>query len=107
MFDSLRTDSGSKHIQQSHQVVLTMQALERFQQMAASRDILGTANPDELAPSTILRTDTYLDGINMMKAELKAKPNELARFKMHLPFDEQAPSPDATSEDNSDVMMQE
>ncbi|EFP91832.2 uncharacterized protein PGTG_18026 [Puccinia graminis f. sp. tritici CRL 75-36-700-3] len=107
MFDSLRTDSGSKHIQQSHQVVLTMRALERFQQMAASRDILGTANPDELAPSTILRTDTYLDGINMMKAELKAKPNELARFKMHLPFDEQAPSPDATSEDNSDVMMEE
>ncbi|KAA1075906.1 hypothetical protein PGTUg99_027163 [Puccinia graminis f. sp. tritici] len=40
MFQSLRKDTGGRHVQQSHRLMLKIRALERFTQMAQDNDIL-------------------------------------------------------------------
>ncbi|OAV86711.1 hypothetical protein PTTG_29762 [Puccinia triticina 1-1 BBBD Race 1] len=106
MFDSLRIDSGAKHIQQSHKIVLTLCALETFNQMATSKDILNS-NPVEILTCKVkLQVDTYLDGLKILQAELKNNESELHRFTMHLPFDEQVPEPESELDDD-DVNMED
>ncbi|KAI7937309.1 hypothetical protein MJO29_014624, partial [Puccinia striiformis f. sp. tritici] len=91
MFKSLRIDSGGKHYQQSHKTSLNMRALERFNQMANDKHILGHDNEDKTQskPNGLKITrvpDTYIEGIRCLMAQVCGKANELGRFLMHLPF---------------------
>ncbi|KAA1070075.1 hypothetical protein PGTUg99_002283 [Puccinia graminis f. sp. tritici] len=101
MFDSLRLDSGAKHIQQSHKPLLTLRGLERFQQMAQSNGIL-TINSSSGAPAPVEIKNTYIQGLILLQEEISTKANELGRFTMHLPFDEQCESYPSDPEDQAE-----
>ncbi|KAA1090498.1 hypothetical protein PGT21_003359 [Puccinia graminis f. sp. tritici] len=89
MFRSLRKDSGGKHVQQSHMLMLKIRALEKLNQMACDNDILDEARKvgEKNEPRVI---DTYLDGLQCLKKEVRGKKFELGRFLLHIPlYDDQ------------------
>ncbi|KAA1087357.1 hypothetical protein PGT21_029743 [Puccinia graminis f. sp. tritici] len=99
MFDSLRLDSGAKHIQQSHKPLLTLRALERFHQMADVNRILDVqSKAGAIEPLGI--PNTYIEGVRLLQEEVHGKPSELGRFKLHLPFDEQCATPPSDPEES-------
>ncbi|KAA1115001.1 hypothetical protein PGT21_029101 [Puccinia graminis f. sp. tritici] len=85
MFRSLRRDSGGRYVQQTHKHILNLRSLERFTQMAQDNDILDDL-PLKSPLSIPIMPDTYLDGIQCLKKEIRGKPSELGRFLLHLPL---------------------
>ncbi|POV95267.1 hypothetical protein PSTT_16342 [Puccinia striiformis] len=76
MFKSLRINSGGKHFQQSHKASLNMRALERFNQMANDKNILGHKGDNDSQPKTNGAKvhsvpDTYLEGIRCLMAQTR------------------------------------
>ncbi|KAA1093617.1 hypothetical protein PGTUg99_008854 [Puccinia graminis f. sp. tritici] len=104
MFHSLRTDSGVKHIQQSHTALLKHRSLERFAQMAQNNDILHVQGKDRGTISTKSIPDTYLQGLKCLQEEVIGKKVELGRFTLHLPlYDDQENIPLSEDDSNSSI----
>ncbi|KAA1073529.1 hypothetical protein PGT21_014766 [Puccinia graminis f. sp. tritici] len=66
--------------------------------MAHSNGIL-TMNSSHGATAPVEIKNTYIQGIISLQEELATKENELGRFTMHLPFDEQCETYPSDPED--------
>ncbi|PLW07674.1 hypothetical protein PCANC_27011 [Puccinia coronata f. sp. avenae] len=84
MFQSLKSDCGSKVIYQSHKNQLNNRDLEMFILMAQNRDILGQS-PSSVANSEVQKkVDTYVSGMAMLRYKVQTKDPEFHAFIKHL-----------------------
>jgi hypothetical protein len=84
MFQSLKSDCGSKVIYQSHKNQLNNRDLEMFILMAQNRDILGQSSSSVANSEVQKKVDTYVSGMAMLRYKVQTKDPEFHAFIKHL-----------------------